>query len=55
MNHLIQIREKLKKEERLHKAQLTATRNGEVKPYRQSVFERRKKEAQEEIKILNNN
>ncbi len=54
MNHLIQIREKLKKEERLHKAQLTATKNGEVKPYRQSVFERRKQKAKEHINSLNN-
>ena len=45
MNNLVQIRQKLKRLERLHQAQLSATKNGEVKPYNQSVYERRRKEA----------
>ena len=38
MNNLVQIREKIKKEERLHQAKLLATKNGEVTPYRRSVY-----------------
>ena len=45
MNNLVQIKQKIIRLERLHQAQLTATKNGEVKPYSQSVYERRKKEA----------
>ena len=39
MNNLLQIRDKIKRANRLHQAQLLATKNGEVTPYRQSVFE----------------
>ena len=49
MNNLVQIREKIRRLERLHQAQLSATKNGEVKLYRQSVFEKRKKEAQRDL------
>jgi len=41
MNNLLQIREKIIRANRLHKAQLLATKNGEVTPYRRSVFEER--------------
>ena len=49
MNKLVQIREKIQKIERLHKAQLLATKNGEVKPYRPSVFEERVKKVRNEL------
>ena len=45
MNNLVKIREQIKKSERLHKAQLIATKNGEVTPYRYSVFIERQKKA----------
>ena len=51
MNNLVQIREKIKRLERLHQAQLLAIKNGEVKPYTQSVFEKRKKQAQKDLEI----
>jgi len=51
MNNLLQIREKIKKANRLYKAKLLATKNGEVTPYRRSVFEKRIKQAQKEIKF----
>ena len=49
MNNLVQIREKIKKEERLHQAQLLATKNGEVTPYKRSVFKERLKEARKNV------
>ena len=49
MNNLVQIREKIKKEERLHKAKLQATKNGEVTPYRRSAYLDRIKEAKKQI------
>ncbi len=49
MNELSQIREKITKARRLYEAQILATKNGEVTPYRRSVFEERIKEAQKEI------
>ena len=51
MNELSQIREKITRANRLYKAQLLATKNGEVTPYRRSVFEERIKQAQKEIKL----
>ena len=51
MNNLLQIREKIKRANRLHKAQLLATKNGEVTPYRRSVFEERIRQAQKGIKL----
>ena len=51
MNDLLQIRDKLKKINRLNKAQLLATINGEVTPYRRSVFEERIKQAQKEMRL----
>mgnify|MGYP001304803407 CR=1 FL=1 len=49
MNNLVQIREKIKKQERLRQAQLFATKNGEVTPYKRSVYEERLKEARKKI------
>jgi len=51
MNNLLQIREKIKRANRLYKAKILATKNGEVTPYRRSVFEERIRQAQKEIKL----
>ena len=51
MNNLLKIREKLNKAKRLNQAQLLATKNGEVTPYRRSIFKERIKQAQKEIKL----
>ena len=52
MNNLVLIRDKIKRANRLHQAQLLATKNGEVIPYRRSVFEERIKQTQKEIELL---
>ena len=52
MNNLLQIREKIKRANRLYKAQLLATKNGEVTPYRRSVFKERVEKANKELKKL---
>ena len=41
MNNLLQIRDKIKRANRLYEAQLLATKSGEVTPYRRSVLEER--------------
>jgi hypothetical protein len=51
MNNLLKIREKIDKANRLYEAQILATKNGEVTPYRRSVFEERINQTQKEIKI----
>jgi len=51
MNNLLHIREKIKKANRLYQAKLLATKNGEVTPYRRSVFEERIKQTQKEMKF----
>jgi len=51
MNNLLQIREKIIRSNRLNEAQLLATKNGEVTPYRRSVFEERIRQTQKEIKL----
>ena len=53
MNNLVLIREKIKRAERLNKAKLIATKNGEITPYNPSVFDLRQKQAREEIETLN--
>ena len=53
MNNLLQIREKIKKANRLYEAQLLATISGEVTPYRRSVFEERIRKTQKEIELKN--
>ena len=49
MNNLLKIREKKIRANRLYEAQLLATKNGEVTPYRRSVFEERIRKVQKEI------
>ena len=49
MNNLLQIREKIKKASRLHQSQLLATKNGQVSPYRRSVFEERIRQTQKDL------
>ena len=49
MNKLLQIREKIKRTNRLYEAQLLATKNGEVTPYRRTVFEERIRQTQKEM------
>ena len=51
MNNLLQIREKIKKVNRLYEAQILATKSGEVTPYRRYVFEERIKKTQKEMKL----
>ena len=51
MNNLLQIREKIKRANRLYEAQLLATKSGEVTPYRRSVFEERIRKSQKEMKL----
>ena len=51
MNNLSKIREKIDKANRLYEAQILATKNGEITPYRRSVFEKRIKQTQKEIRI----
>ena len=51
MNNLLQIREKIKRANRLYEAQLLATKNGEVIPYRRSIFEERISKIQKEMKL----
>ena len=52
MNNLLKIREKINKAARLNQAQLLATKNGEVTPYRRSVFKERVEKANKELKKL---
>ena len=51
MNNLLQIREKIKRANRLYEAQLLATKSGEVTPYRRSVFEERIRKTQKVMKL----
>ena len=51
MNNLLKIREKKIRAFRLYEAKLLATKNGEVTPYRRSVFEERIRKTQKEIKL----
>ena len=53
MNNLVLIREKIKRAERLHKAQILATKNGEITPYNPTIFELRQKQARKDMKALN--
>ena len=52
MNNLLQIRERINKEARLNQAKILATKNGEVTPYRRSVFQERLKAAQKDLEKL---
>ena len=51
MNNLLQIRDKISRANRLHQAQLMATKNGVFTPYRRSVFEERIRQAQKEMQL----
>ena len=51
MNNLLKIREKIKRANKLYEAQLLATKNGKVTPYRKSVFEERIRKTQKEIEL----
>ena len=55
MNNLLKIREKITRANRLYKAQLLATKNGEVTPYRRSVFEERIRPTQKEMELKDSN
>ena len=51
MNNLLQIRENIIRANRLYEAKLLATKNGEVTPYRRSVFQERIMKTQNEIEL----
>ena len=51
MNNLSKIREQINRANRLYEAQILATKNGEVTPYRRSIFEDRIRQTQEEIRL----
>ena len=51
MNNLLQIREKINRANRLNEAKLLATKNGEVTPYRRSVFKERIRQTQNEMQL----
>ena len=51
MNNLLQIREKINRAKRLNEAKLLATKNGEVTPYRRSVFKERIRQIQKQMKL----
>ena len=51
MNNLSKIRDKISRTNRLYQAQLLATKNGEVTPYRRSVFKERIKQAQKDMRL----
>jgi len=51
MNNLVLIREKIKRAERLNKARLVATKNGEITSYNPSVFKLRQKQACKDMEV----
>ena len=51
MNNLLEIREKINRANRLNQAKLLATKNGEVTPYRRSVFQERIRQTQKEMRL----
>ena len=51
MNNLLKIREKIRRANRLYEARLLAIKNGEVTPYRRSVFGERIRKTQKEMKL----
>ena len=53
MNNLVLIREKIRKAERLHQAQLHATRNGKVITYNNSIFKQRQEQTRKEMESQN--
>ena len=53
MNNLVLIREKIKRADRLNKAKLIATKNGEIISYNPTIFELRQKQAHKDMEALN--
>ena len=51
MNNLLQIIENIKRVNRFYDAKLLETKNGEVIPYRRSVFEERIRQTQKGMKL----
>lgn len=51
MNNLLRIRERINKAKRLNQSRLLATKNGEVTPYKRSVFEERITQTRKEIDL----
>mgnify|MGYP001342618151 CR=1 FL=1 len=49
MNNLLKIREKIEKANRLYEAQILATKNGEITPYRRSIFQERIKQTKKQL------
>ena len=49
MNNLVLTKERIKKAQRLHAAQLAATKNGRLLSYRPSIFKKLQKQASEEL------
>ena len=52
MNNLVLTKERIKKAERLRKAQLAATKNGMLISYKYSIFEGRQQQAREDLAAL---
>ena len=52
MNNLVLTKERIKRAERLRKAQLASTQNGMLISYRRSAFEERQKQAREEVAAM---
>jgi len=52
MNNLSIIKKRIQKAERLHKAQILATKKGEFASYRRSTFMDRVKQAQLDLSLL---
>tara|TARA_B100000579_G_C22418272_1_gene659586 strand:- start:192 stop:356 length:165 start_codon:yes stop_codon:yes gene_type:complete len=53
MNNLLLTKNRIKKAQRLHAAQLTTFKNGVFTPFKPSVFEERQKEAREQLAEVN--
>tara|TARA_B100000073_G_C23618073_1_gene527340 strand:- start:604 stop:759 length:156 start_codon:yes stop_codon:yes gene_type:complete len=49
MNNLIKIREKIKREQRLHQAKILSLKKGEVTSYNSSIYKDRLKRIQKEM------
>ena len=52
MNILLLTKERIKRAERLHQAQLAATQNGMLISYRRSAFEERQQQAREKVAAM---
>ena len=52
MNNLLLTKERIKRAERLHAAQLASTKNGKIISYRLSFFEERQKQTRKEVAAM---